>query len=69
MIRFAERVVDSADRVLDEHGFAALCSGSGEAFVDPVGLHVLHDAARVPIERIGSKRLGDIFGFVAEPRA
>jgi hypothetical protein len=66
MVRFSERLVDAAGETLDEEGMARFIAGDGEAFLKPDGLHVRHDD-KIPVDRTGSERLPETFGFVARP--
>jgi hypothetical protein len=65
-VRFAERIVDTHGRPLDERGLERWNAGQGEAFLKCDGLHVRHDAT-VPIDRVRSANWPDTFGFVARP--
>jgi hypothetical protein len=64
---FAERLVDGEGRALDEPGLERWMTGDGKAFLATDGLHVRHDRAVVPVERVAANGWPDMFGFVARP--
>lgn len=64
---FAERLVDGEGHALDEPSLERWMAGDGEAFLAADGLHVRHDRALVPVERVAANGWPDTFGFIARP--
>jgi hypothetical protein len=65
-VKFAERLIDSNGRTLDEAGLARFNAGDADALLETRGLHVQREQP-IAVEPVNADRLPEVFGFVATP--